>query len=246
MGICLMLKKNLVLFSVFTAVLILSPNIAIGFPQEGKVSLFSTMEEPEGVNSVILVTGFESFGKHGFNPSGDIAKKLDGMVIENHTITGIVLPVNYSESVEIIIQKIEQLKPEIVISLGLAATYDSIHVEKIAVNLKKIPKKEGKGFSLKIIDGKGPVLRLSPLPAFKIARNLRENNMLAQQSCFAGFYVCNSLFYETLSYVKKNHLDIKAGFIHLPLPAPVNPNSMSNETLSRAVEIAIKTTINNM
>jgi pyroglutamyl-peptidase len=49
---------------------------------------------------VVLVTGFEPFGIHTTNPSQVIAETLNGSTLNDAEIIGIVLPVNFTASVE--------------------------------------------------------------------------------------------------------------------------------------------------
>ena len=43
----------------------------------------------------VLVTGFEPFGNHSVNISGEVAKELDGHEIRGHRIQSHVLSVDY-------------------------------------------------------------------------------------------------------------------------------------------------------
>ena len=42
----------------------------------------------------VLVTGFEPFGVHESNISGDIARKIDGKTVRGHKITSKILSVD--------------------------------------------------------------------------------------------------------------------------------------------------------
>jgi len=47
---------------------------------------------------MILVTGFEPFGEHPSNPSEDIAKAVDGRVVDGLGVRAAILPVHHSEA----------------------------------------------------------------------------------------------------------------------------------------------------
>ena len=93
-------------------------------------------------SSIVLITGFEPFDIYEVNPSQLIAETLDGQVIDGAEVVGIVLPVDFEESVENVTQAIEGYNPILVISLGLSSRTHVINVEKFGVNLKKLPRNE--------------------------------------------------------------------------------------------------------
>jgi pyroglutamyl-peptidase len=47
------------------------------------------------VKRKILVTGFEPFGGDEVNPSGDIAKSLDGFEVAGHRVVSAIMPVEW-------------------------------------------------------------------------------------------------------------------------------------------------------
>ncbi len=73
------------------------------------------------VRRSVLVTGFEPFGTYPINPSQVIAETLNGSTLHDAEIIGIILPVNFTTSVEKAKEAIELYKPDVVISLGLNA-----------------------------------------------------------------------------------------------------------------------------
>ena len=56
----------------------------------------------------------------------------------------------------------------------------------------------------------------STLPIKAMVKAMNEAGVPAMLSNTAGTFVCNTLLYESLHYIKENHLPIKAGFIHVP------------------------------
>lgn len=191
-------------------------------------------------STVVLVTGFEPFGMHSTNPSQIIAETLNGSSLNDTEIIGIVLPVDFEKSIEEARDAIERYHPDVVISLGLNAKSQRIEVEKIGLNLKRYPKDDGTWSFPKRIDKNGPFLRLSSLKTHDIARTLRQANIPAQQSCFAGTYICNALFYGLLGYVMELNLSITVGFLHVPLLDSQNPSGMPLQMMVDAVKIAIQ------
>ena len=194
-------------------------------------------------NKIVLISGFEPFGVHEINPSQFIAENLSGEIINNASVIGITLPVDYLESVAVITDQIECLKPILVISLGLAANYKSIGIEKLALNLKRIKNDNWPYYKIQRIDPNGPLFRVSHLPSFKIAKEIRNKDISAKASFYGGIYICNALLYNVLGYIKEHNLNIKAGFIHVPLLSSQNPSGMDLEDMISATTIAIEQTL---
>jgi pyroglutamyl-peptidase len=194
-------------------------------------------------STVVLVTGFEPFGVHSINPSQIIAETLNGSSFNDAEIIGIVLPVDFEKSVERARDAIELYHPDVVISLGLNAKAQRIEVEKIGFNIKRYQKDDGTWSFPQRIDKNGPFLRLSYLKTYDIARTIRQANIPAQQSFFAGTYICNSLFYGLLGYVTEENLSITVGFLHVPLLDSQDPSGMPFQKMVDAVKIAIQESI---
>lgn len=204
--------------------------------------LVFTMSIPNASGTqVVLVTGFEPFGNITVNPSQIIAEALNGSIINDAEIHGVVLPVDFNESAKIAADRIELDHPILVISLGLNARARGLEVEKIGVNLKSHPKDNETWSFPQRIDVSGPFLRFSPLNTINIVRKIREANITVQQSYFAGTYVCNALFYQLLGYMSEQHSETKIGFIHVPLLDFQDQKGMSLETMINAVKITIQT-----
>jgi pyrrolidone-carboxylate peptidase len=138
---------------------------------------------------------------------------------------------------------IQHYHPNLVMSLGLNARSQAIRVEKIGVNLKRYLKNDGTWSFPRRIDVSGPLLRFSPLHTVDIVRKIREANISVQQSCFAGTYICNALFYQLLGYVSEQNSSRKVGFIHVPLLDSQNPQGMPLEAMVDAVKIAIEVSL---
>jgi len=190
---------------------------------------------------IILVVGFGPFLNYTINPSELIAAELDGETINNAEIIGLQVQPNlsnFTESIEIVYQAIENYNPDYVFSIGLAAKFKRIRIEKIGLNLKKENKEN---LSLEKLITDGPWLRVSPFPAMKIVRELRREGIPSQTGLYAGLSLCNGMLYSVLHYVDINDLDIKSGFIHVPLhKTEENPDGMELKTMVNATRIIIQ------
>jgi len=191
----------------------------------------------------VLVTGFEPFGSYTTNPSQVIAETLNGSTLADAEIIGIVLPVNFTTSIDRVIGAIEQYHPAVILSLGLNVKSQAIEIEKIGLNLKRYPKDDGTWSFPQRIEKNGPFVRLTSLNTQDIARTIRQANIPAKQSFFAGTYVCNAVFYGILGYTKSQDLNTSIGFIHVPLLDSQDPQGLPVETLVDAVKIAIEASL---
>jgi pyroglutamyl-peptidase len=204
-----------------------------------------TGDEFENNTSVpmVLVTGFEPFSMYELNPAQLIAEELDQQVIGDARVTGINVPVDFDESIEVVTAAIEKLDPVLVISIGLAPYAHLIRLEKLGLNLR-LCREEDQGFVIDKIDSQGPFFRWSQLPTEHIVKEFRLSSIEARQSYFAGTYVCNNLLYGVLSYIEIHNLSVVAGFIHVPLLTSQDPEKgMELGTMVAAVEIAISVSL---
>ena len=186
----------------------------------------------EEKHEVILITGFQPFNEWEENPSAMIAMALNRSHIGDATIVSIILPVDFNQSFEKLRKAIEKYEPSMILSLGLNGHAATIHVEKLAINLKC---NEGKCSFIK----NGKLVQISPLPALKICKELRKHGYKARPSFFAGTYACNSIFYSTLDYINKQGLQIKYGFIHVPPLKSQREYGMELQDMINATKITI-------
>jgi pyroglutamyl-peptidase len=198
---------------------------------------------------IVLVSGFEPFGKERVNPSWEVARRLDGKVIAGLTVKAIRLPVAFSRATAHIIRAIKQFQPVAVIGLGQAGGRPSLSLEQIAINLMrdeshdKSKDRDGKIHRDRAVVRGGPDAYFSRLPLSKILEALRRAKIPASRSLTAGAYACNAVMYATLHQLRTRR-DLPVGFIHLPYDAAQaarhqDKPSMSLELMERGVRIAI-------
>ena len=218
--------------------LVISLALILVLTSSSIISSQSIMEEEP---TVVLVIGFGPFLNHDVNPSELIAEELDGETINGAEIIGFpVLPnlSNFTESIEIVYQAIEDYNPDYVFSIGLATKFKRIRIEKIGLNLKIENKEDA---SLEKLIPNGRWLRFSPFPAMKIVRELRREKIPSQTSIYAGLSLCNGMLYSVLHHIDVNDLPIKSGFIHVPLhKTEENPDGMELQTMVNATKIIIE------
>ncbi len=87
-------------------------------------------------------------------------------------------------------------------------------------------------------------MEYSTLSNEQIVNALRKNGIPSYVSLSAGSYGCNQIFYHCMNYLKKNGIDIPAGFIHVPLLPEQSTDgrfgTMSLEMQKQAFEIILK------
>lgn len=164
----------------------------------------------------ILVTGFEPFLDYKINPTMQIVEELNGKKIDCYDIVGRILSVDFQQSAEQLKQHIEEVKPQIIISLGLAGGRFKVTPERIAINVKD-GEPDNKGYTPvdERIHEEGADAYLTNLPIRSMVNRLQAEGYPAEISNTAGTYLCNNIMYEGLAYAQQ-HEGVRAGFIHIP------------------------------
>jgi len=199
----------------------------------------------------ILMLGFEPFDKSSINPALEAIKLLDNQELSGGKIITSSLPVVHQKSIDKAIEQIIQHKPDVVICVGLAGGNFGISVERIAINIDdfRIQDNEGNQIVDEPVVKDAPAAYFATLPIKAIVKELHNNGLPADVSNSAGTYVCNHIFYGLLHYIKNNNLNIKSGFIHIPLlPEQIKSEkkpSMPLELITKALTISAQATIDN-
>ncbi|WP_421531881.1 pyroglutamyl-peptidase I [Lelliottia amnigena] len=193
----------------------------------------------------ILVTGFEPFGGETINPSWEVVKQLEGMIIDDCRVVTRQLPCVFGESLTVLNAAIDELNPAVVIAVGQAGGRVDITVERVGINVDdaRIPDNRGQQPIDVAIVPDGPAAWFSSLPIKAMVAAMREKGIPASVSQTAGTFVCNHVMYGLLHKIGEN-AEMKGGFIHIPyLPeqaaAHAGAPSMAAQTVKDALEIAI-------
>lgn len=197
----------------------------------------------------ILVTAFEPFGKESLNPALEILKLLPDNIL-GHQIFKLEIPTVRYKSVARIIEMIQKIHPDVIVSLGQAGKRADITVERVGINVddygiedneKNMPVDE------KIVES-GPDAYFVNLPIKDMVHNIKSEMIPASISNTAGTFVCNHVIYAIRHYCEKNQMNIRTGFIHVPfLPQQVidkpSTPSMPLETMKKGIILAIEAII---
>ena len=195
----------------------------------------------------ILLTGFEPFDGDSVNPSGEVAKQLDGRVIGECVVRGVILPVQHEAARAVVAPRLEAPGLVAVVHLGLAGGRARVSLERVAVNVMDYSRPDAQGRVLRDVAcvDDGPAAYFSTLPLRHMLAALTAEGIPAAMSNTAGTYLCNDISYTTLHALDERARALPAGFIHLPfLPSMVTAHdleepSMDVAMMTRAVEIVL-------
>ena len=171
-----------------------------------------------------LITGFEPYGGLRLNPSANLAAALDGAEIGGLTVAGRCFPVSFAGLAERIEAMLAEVKPQLVIALGLYPGESVIRLERFGVNLADFAITDNAGTQVRDtpVEPGGPAALAATLPLRAIEGALLGAGIPARPSDSAGTYLCNAVLYRLLSAVNRRGTPIPCGFIHLPyLPEQV-------------------------
>ncbi len=78
----------------------------------------------------VLITGFEPFGGETVNPSWEVVKQLDGMIIRGQQVVAKQLPCVFGEALTVLKAALETYQPRLTIAVGQAGGRVDITVER--------------------------------------------------------------------------------------------------------------------
>lgn len=197
----------------------------------------------------ILVTAFEPFGGREENPTLAVLAALKAP--KGARLVKARLPVSGRAVGKKISSLISRLKPDLVISLGLAAGEAAVRVERFGLNVADYVIKDNSGWqpSGEKLDPKGPAAYSVSVDPVKTAAAIRRAGAPAYVSNHAGGYVCNTLMYSAMRAIDISGLRTKYAFIHIPVSTEmalkerpgrnISP-SLPQALLTKAVHAALK------
>lgn len=182
-------------------------NVATQMLMEG---LFPTVS----MGKPVLVTGFEPFGNHKVNVSGEIAADLDGARVRGHQIQSLVLPVDCEGSTTVS-RLLDSEEFAAIIHLGIAENSQNPRIEIRAKDILdfRIPDNSGRQILNTPISGQGDLFSTVKPEDWDVVR-MTDSPIISED---AGEYICNETLYHTLLKIKDN---TPCFFLHLPLQQP--------------------------
>lgn len=197
----------------------------------------------------VLVTGFEPFGGEAINPALEAVNMLKNE-ISGAEIIKLQIPVVAGKSIEQIYEKMKEIHPDLVISIGQAGGRFGVTPERVAINITdaRIPDNEGNQPIDEPIFTDGETAYFSNLPVKAMVQAIKDAGYPSSLSNTAGTYICNHVMYGILYYIKKEFPNVRGGFIHVPYAASQvvdkpNTPSMAIADIAAALEAAISAAV---
>jgi pyroglutamyl-peptidase len=198
----------------------------------------------------ILVTGFEPFAGEELNPSGEIARALEGETLAGHRVVAGVLPTAFAESLPELHKLIARHRPALVLALGQAGGRAEISLERIAINLIDARIADNAGaqpIDIAVVEN-APNAYFSTLPLKAMLARLKTADIPVMLSHSAGTFVCNQTFYGLMHLLAEHHPGVPGGFVHVPyLPQQAAKHAgapgMALETMMQGVRLCLHTAL---
>ena len=187
----------------------------------------------------LLITGFDPFGGESVNPSWLAVSRLPEK-IGNYTVHKMGIPTVFGKAAENVLEKANEIQPDLILCIGQAGGRDAVTPERIAVNIRdaRIPDNAGNQPRGEFVAVDGPAAYFATVPVEKMAQAIRDKNIRATVSNSAGAYVCNDVMYSLLHAFHKT--EVKVGFIHVPYIPEQGSPSMELEQITHALAAAIE------
>ncbi|UDF34219.1 UNVERIFIED_ORG: pyroglutamyl-peptidase I [Shinella sp. XGS7] len=166
---------------------------------------------------LLLLTGFEPFGGETVNPAWEIARSLDGSLIEGVRVRAWQLPCVFGAALQALDEALQAHAPVLVLALGQASGRCDLSVERVAINVDdaRIPDNAGAQPVDEPVLPDGPAAYFSTLPIKAMVAGLRAAGYPASVSQSAGTFVCNHVFYGLQHRLAGTA--VRGGFMHIPL-----------------------------
>lgn len=142
----------------------------------------------------ILLTAFTPFDGESINPALEAMKLLPDK-IGNLEVLKLEVPTVFGKSANLVLETIEQEKPDFVLSIGQAGGRAEITPERIAINIDDagIPDNEGNQPVDQPIYLDGENAYFSTLPVKAMVEAIKKEGLPASLSNSAGTYVCSGI-----------------------------------------------------
>lgn len=189
----------------------------------------------------VLITGFEPFGGDTVNPSWEAVSALPD-AIGDVAVHKLRLPVTFGGAAGAALERADALRPDAVVSVGLAGGRSGVTVEYAALNLRhaRIADNAGQQPQDEPVLPGGPAAYFATVPVRAMVSAVEKAGVPCAVSYTAGTFVCNEVLYSLLHRFDGG--PTLSGFIHLPyLPeqATGGQPSLPLADMVRALEAAV-------
>ena len=187
----------------------------------------------------LLITGFDPFGEQSVNPSWHAVEQLPDTV-GKYGLCKLAIPTVFGEAARRVLDKAQEIRPDVILCIGLAGGRDAVTPERIAVNIRdaRIPDNAGNQPVGEYVVPDGPAAYFATVPVTEMTEAIRNAGIPARVSNTAGTYVCNDVLYTLLHHYAGT--GVRVGFVHVPyLPEQGTP-SLTLPEMTAALTAAIK------
>lgn len=181
------------------------------------------------MRKTILLTGFGPFSGVENNPSQRVVEALAANTAGNFDLITAVLPVDYEQADLQIRRLIRAHRPDIVLSVGVAAKRDAVRLERVALNLDDADLPDNAGLVRKgvsILEAAPPAY-FSGLPLADLEAHLTQAGVSVRISNHAGAYLCNHVFFTAAHESEQLQPHPQVGFVHIPMAAEYDPEAQT-------------------
>ena len=164
----------------------------------------------------LLITGFDPFAHYQINPCWEVVKALPEQ-LGDFRLTKLLLPNIFGLAGRMLLERAEELQPDIILLTGMDSGNTHVHVDTVAVNIRDALVEDNLGhrpWNEPVIAG-GPAAYMATIPAHEIVRELQRENCPVHLGYTTGGYVCNDIFYLACHHYANSKT--KVGFVHVPL-----------------------------
>lgn len=190
----------------------------------------------------LLLTFFGPFPGVPVNPTVALAEGAQRLLARMRPDLNVItreLPVSYDGSSTALRTALQDVRPDALISLGVAVGRDVVSLEQVAINLDSagIEDNDGDQRCDEPIAPGGREAYFSSLPVRASFERLRAAGEPVEISYTAGTYVCNHVFYEGQRISRDLGLSIPAGFVHVPAICADGEEDADGEETTKGVEL---------
>lgn len=175
-----------------------------------------------------IVSGFNPFGPHDFNPTEALVAGLPpGLAGEGGAAAAlerVVLDTCCETAWDALSRALAAGEPgaeaPLVIMTGLAETARAVRLERFALNIQdyRIPDNAGHMWVDREIDAGCPAALRTALPLRDLEQHLTACGFLLEVSNHAGSFLCNEVYFRVLGWLAARKLPLNAVFVHFPPP----------------------------
>lgn len=195
----------------------------------------------------VLVTGFDPFGGDAVNPSWLAAERLHRRRIGGHTVVAAQLPTQFAAALPRLYALLAQVRPKLVICLGLAAQRRALSLERVAINVQdaRIADNAGAQPIDEPVLPDAPVAYFSSLPIKAMLADIQAAGIPVEVSQSAGTFVCNQVFYGLMHRLTtaRGLRRTRGGFVHLPPLAEHAAHGLPLEQMVEGLRVGIRTAL---